>query len=227
MGQTCSGPRKTPDPDPPLPLLNRTVLLQALRTVAISVAEMGSNLTVIAVGGAVSTIYLQSRETTCDVDFFNAYLGPDDIKKLMTAARVAIKKNKSLGEDWLNNRAFFVVPNDKRQSLTEEAFSQREIIFEEPGLTVLAAPWNYAFCCKVDRIARSGHGDAYDLDDAMHYLARYLRPFKQDLDQIPRDKIRAWFVRYSLEWTASTDEALDRISERYTTYFNLYYSVII
>ncbi|KAG6006971.1 hypothetical protein E4U43_000372 [Claviceps pusilla] len=228
MGQICSGPRKTPGSDPPLPLLNRTMLLQALRTVATSVAKTGGNLTVVAVGGAVNTIYLQSRETTRDIDFFNAYLGPDDVNKLATAARDAIKRNKGLGEDWFNSRALFFVPNDKHQALTDEAFSQREIIFEEPGLTVLAAPWNYAFCCKVDRIARAGHGDPrpYDLDDAMHYLARYLRPFKQDVGQIAREKIRAWFVRYSLEWTESTDEVLDRVSERYVTYFNLYYSVI-
>lgn len=52
-----------------------------------------------------------------------------------------------------------------------------EVVFEEPGLRVLAAPWDYAFCAKLDRISGStelGTRKPYDLTDAVAYLHRYL-----------------------------------------------------
>lgn len=220
-------PRKTPGSDAPLPQLDRSTLLDALQIVAASIAKKGRSVTVIAVGGAVNTIYLQSRETTHDVDFFNVNLDPKDVEYIIIGARDAAKKNRILGEEWFNNRAILFIPNDRRQALTDEAYAQKEIIFQEPGLTVLAAPWSYSFCCKVDRMAGNGLHSArqYDLDDAVQYLARYLRFVKRD--QVSQDDIKAWFARYSLRWTASTDEVLATISQAYATCFEVEHACII
>lgn len=64
----------------------------------------------------------------------------------------------------------------------DQAFTQQEVIFRAEGLTVLAARWQYAFCCKVDRLAGAGlHAPLiYNLDDAVLYLKRYL--------VVPRDQ---------------------------------------
>ncbi|KAG6020916.1 hypothetical protein E4U41_002678 [Claviceps citrina] len=219
-------PLKTPGSDAPLPRLDRDTLLEALQKVAAAIAKRRSSVTVVAVGGAVNTIYLRSRETTHDVDFFNVYLGSEDVENIILGARDATKRNKSLGEGWFNNRTILFIPNDQRQALTDEAYAQNEIIFQEPGLTVLAAPWNYAFCCKVDRISGKGSDERkYDLEDAVQYLDRYLRSVKKD--QIARDAVKAWFARFSLRWTAETDAVLVRVSQAYASCFEVDHAAVI
>lgn len=58
------------------------------------------------------------------------------------------------------------------QQLTQAARAQNDIVFEGPGLMVLAAPWLYAFVKKVSRITQ-GVGRVYDLSDAVGYLCQY------------------------------------------------------
>jgi hypothetical protein len=77
----------------------------------------------------------------------------------------------------LNNHTVLFIPPQLRADLTDEAYQQNEVIFQEGGLTVLAAPWHYAFCSKLDRISGStnlGQTKPYDLSDAIAYLLRYL-----------------------------------------------------
>jgi hypothetical protein len=138
-------PRKTPGRDSPLPVLGRDVLLAALDNVSVHIAKKKANVTVIAIGGAVNTIYLGTRNATHDVDFFNNRLTITDFEHLIQGAHNAVKHNNNLGEEWFNNRTIFFIPHDQRQTLTNEAFEQGEIIFDKPGLTVLAAPWSMHF----------------------------------------------------------------------------------
>ncbi|KND94162.1 hypothetical protein TOPH_01139 [Tolypocladium ophioglossoides CBS 100239] len=126
MGQSWSGrnrrrnakslaelaPRKTPGQEAPLPNLNRNTLLGALQNVAESINKRKGDITVIAVGGAVNTIYLQSRDATHDVDFFNDYLTPADFENLVHSAREVVKCDRSLGEEWFNNRTILFISND-------------------------------------------------------------------------------------------------------------------
>lgn len=219
-------PKKTPGQEEPLPKLNRNTLLGALENVAASIAKKKGNVTVIAVGGAVNTIYLQSRDATHDVDFFNEYLTPADYENLVRSARDAAKRDTSLGEEWFNNRTILFIPNNQRRSLTDEAIQQGEVIFKKKGLTVLAAPWNYAFCCKVDRLAGSGLYGArqYDLSDAVEYLGRHLET--AGASSVSKKTIQDWFEQYSLRWTANTEAVLSRIAQGYTTRFGGTQSVI-
>lgn len=152
--------------------MGRAQLIEALNYVAASITKAEGSVTVITVGGAVNTIHLQSRSTTHDIDFFNTYLTANDYELLIKGTKDATEKLLVFKNDWFNNRTLFFIPMDKRSALTDEAFRQNEIVFQAPGLTVLAAPWKYSFCCKVDRL--SGSGRTYDFPDAVQYLSRYL-----------------------------------------------------
>lgn len=219
-------PRKTPGHDTPLPKLDRKTLLKALSNVAISINKAKGNVTVIAIGGAVNTIHLQSRDATHDVDFFNDYLTPREFEVLINGARKAADKDKHLDEGWFNNRTIFFIPQDQRQELSREAYQQNEVIFQQPGLTVLAAPWNYAFCCKVDRLAGGGLHSArkYDLSDAVEYLARYL--MAAGMPWISMDTAMDWFRRFSLRWTDNNDQAIVRVNATYASRFGVDHDVI-
>lgn len=220
-------PQKTPGHENPLPQLNRNTLLTALNNVATYIAKQKQNVTVIAVGGAVNTIYLQSRQTTHDIDFFNNSLTAKDFECLLKGAKEASKKDRLLEEQWFNNRTIFFIPKDQRGVLTEQAFAQGEVIFSAPGLTVLAAPWQYAFCCKVDRLAGGGINSArsYDQDDAVQYLARYLSTTR--VAQVPKSILQLWFGQYSLRWTKTNDAVIVRINAAYRARFNTRHDAIV
>lgn len=136
--------------------LDSATLEKALKNAADYINKKGGNLTIVAVGGAVNCMALRSRNTTHDFDFFNNNFGQQEYELITAAAMAAQKKDKKLETAWLNNRTIVFMPIDLRNSLTSEAIAQNEVVFEASGLKVVAAPWNYAFCCKVDRLAGSG-----------------------------------------------------------------------
>ncbi|CAJ2514057.1 Uu.00g021760.m01.CDS01 [Anthostomella pinea] len=114
-------PHKTPGHEDPLPDLDRDILLTALNNVASYIKKKGGDVTVVAVGGAVNTIHLQSRSVTHDVDFYNNHLTAKDFETPLNGAREAVKKHKSLEEDWFNNRTILFMPRDQCAALTDEA----------------------------------------------------------------------------------------------------------
>ena len=72
-------------------------------------------MVVISVGGAVNTIYLQSLSTTHNVDFFSDCLAAKDYEVLLKATRKAIKKDRLLRGEWLNNRTVLFMPRLQRK----------------------------------------------------------------------------------------------------------------
>ncbi|KAK5624287.1 hypothetical protein RRF57_000003 [Xylaria bambusicola] len=210
-------PKRTPGHETPIPQFTRDTLLSAFSHVAGYIAKRGGDLTIVAIGGAVNTIHLQSRAVTHDVDFYNIHLTPEDYELLIGGAKDAVKKENKLEEDWFNNRTILFMPLEQRPLLTDEALKRHEIIFKEPGLTVLAPPWNYAFCCKVDRLAGSGVQKAreYDLDDAVQYLNQYLQ--QHELSRISTTTIETWFSQYLLKWNENVPEVLGRVNQTFRT----------
>ncbi|RYO79116.1 hypothetical protein DL766_005246 [Monosporascus sp. MC13-8B] len=204
--RTCTS--KDPGHDDPIPTYNRETLLTALHNVAAYINKRGGHVTIVAVGGAVNTIYLQSRATAHDIDFFNEFMTWKESEILLNGAKNALKHDKSLQKQWFNNRTIFFIPRDKRVMLTQEAFKQQDVMFSENGLTMLAAPWKYAFCCKVCRIAGESIHSArpYDLDDAVQYLYRY---------------------QYSLRWTSSNGTVIAQVNQKYRLLFKVTYDVIV
>lgn len=131
-------------------------------------------MTLIAVGGAVNTMLLQSRTSTHDVDFFSAGLDNASGLLLEEAARAAEERSPvPLGGDWLNNSTTLFMARALRNELGQLAERQNDIVFRAPGLTVLAAPWEYAFCTKIDRMTKRNMR-VYDCADAAAYLNRLI-----------------------------------------------------
>jgi len=76
----------------------------------------------------------------------------------------------------MNNRCVLFIPRSQKEYLYNEAVRQNDVVFQAPGLKVLAAPWNYAVSAKLDRVGgASPFGSRpYDLPDPVGYLHRYL-----------------------------------------------------
>lgn len=85
--------------------LSDTTILLGLSLVAKKLEQVGTKISVVAVGGAVNTIYLKNRATTSDVDLFY-YTKKDrkEIRALIRMAREVVGDSPDLlEEDWLNN----------------------------------------------------------------------------------------------------------------------------
>ncbi|KAG1792536.1 hypothetical protein EV424DRAFT_1336413, partial [Suillus variegatus] len=124
-------------------------------------------ITVVAVGGAINTILLRSRASTADVDFFSLDTANNPVLRdgIKSAA-----KTMQLGEGWMNNHtALFIAPNTKT-NLHNEAISDGAVIFDEPGLQVLAAPRMYCLVAKLEKAGKRGNAKSYDMSDASQYL---------------------------------------------------------
>ncbi|KFY02088.1 hypothetical protein V490_00654 [Pseudogymnoascus sp. VKM F-3557] len=154
--------------------LRREDLRQALQIVAEFLAKNRTQVTLVAVGGAVNTILLRTRDTTHDVDFFSSDLSHSDGALLQEAARIAQAQSTiPLGGDWLNNSTTLYMGRALQVELRDLAIQQNDIVFQSPGLKVLAAPWGYAFCTKVDRMSKRS-ARPYDGTDAAVYLNRFI-----------------------------------------------------
>lgn len=195
-------PRPVAAHEQPLPQLDRETLVRALSNVAAYLRSQRANITVIVVGGSVNTILLQTRETTHDVDFYNQKLLPKDFNLIKRAVAFAQSKDSRLQEEWFNNRTIFFMDKSVRETLTEQAIAQNETVFQQAGLKVLAAPWPYAICAKLDRVSGAGlhPPKPHDVSDAAAYLNRYLAI--KGLKAIGRSVIIEWAQRYQTRVTA-------------------------
>ena len=152
----------------------RDVLVRALSMTASYIKDRGRDLTAIAVGGAVNTIFLRTRLSTHDVDVFGTNLGPQDRILLDEAVHYTLLHiGEPISTEWFNTETSLHMSPRMHNELTDLAFEKNIVIFKQPGLTVLAAPWNYAFGAKVDRLLKVMAEDLrrpYDLQDAIVYL---------------------------------------------------------
>lgn len=137
-----------------------------------------------------------------------------------------MKKDKTLTDDWFNDRTVLFIPKNQRQNLSLEAINQGEVIFKQPGSTLLAALWDYALCCKIDRLSGSGvvGPQAYGMSDVVEYLSRYLR--KAGVSRISKETVGSWFNRIDVTWRTSTDEAIASLNIAYRQRFNVGYAVV-
>lgn len=159
------------------PQLNRDQLNAALSGVAHYLAHHGANITIVTVGGAVNAILLRSRNSTEDVDFFTARLSNAEMNLLNNAIAHVCNSMPpgAIGREWLNNRIINLLnAPGLRERLFQMAVEQNQIVFQQPGLTVLAAPWKFMFAAKIDRMTTSTWRK-YDATDAAHFLHQYIR----------------------------------------------------
>lgn len=192
--------------------IDRDVLLAALQHVARYIAYGGQTIVVIAVGGAVNTLYLKSRSTTHDVDIFGSTFTNQARMLLDEAMQDAQRHYRDLGTDWLNTETQMWMPGPLHSRLTEAAMRQNVRIFDEPGLTIYAAPWAYAFSAKVNRLLTGGdQGRSYDLDDAVTYIHEYIRAHGNH--QVPVATALGWARQFNHECVA--DFLRTRVNQAY------------
>ena len=155
--------------------LDKRTLEAALTSMADFFDMQRQRITVITVGGAVNTLLLQNRHSTHDVDFFGTNLNNNQRILLDEAAKYAERKSQTPpGGEWFNNRTMLWLPPNVHRKVTQEALDQNEVVFSKRGLKVVAAPWNYALCGKMNRLVRPDQARAYDVTDAASYLHYYI-----------------------------------------------------
>ena len=94
--------------------------------------------------------------------------------------------------------------------LYDQALKQNEIVFTAKGLTVYAAPWNYALMTKLDRAGKHG-AKSYDMTDAVDYLQRLIR--SKGGHAVKKSELKAWATKYKL--VAPTDVLIDKLGKQY------------
>ena len=155
-----------------------------------------ANITAITVGGAVNTILLQTRPTTHDVDIFGSTLDNHARVLLDEAIQYALQHSAvSLGTDWFNTETQMWLEATMQEKLTNTALERNVVVFQMPGLTLLAAPWEYAFTAKLSRIASGTQVRAYDQDDAVAYLNQII--LGRSNQPVRRTSIERWAMRYN------------------------------
>ena len=109
MGNCCSSskPARLTDfvnrHDDPDDVLTAEKISTGLAQVATLLQKSKRDISIVAVGGAVNTLLLQSRATTSDVDFFyRTKTKNDDVSAIVNAAGQAAKSLR-VGKGWLNN----------------------------------------------------------------------------------------------------------------------------
>lgn len=152
--------------------INRDQFLLAFQLVAEYLNNQGANLTIYVAGGAVNTIYLRSRYTTGDVDYF----GANEQSELLRAASKYAQQYSpdQLGANWINNSMSLFLNPEMDRVLKEESHRQKVVLFQQPGLIVYAVPWEYAFCGKTNRLTKPER-QPYDASDAAAYLHECIR----------------------------------------------------
>lgn len=195
--------------------LTRRNIERALQYVAQYLAEKRQDLTIVTVGGALNTIYLQSRQSTHDVDFFGSHLTQRQLELIDEAMQYAERMSSvPLGGAWLNNETQLHMAPDVRRFVTQSALEQNLIIFERRGLKVVAAPWSYCFISKSQRLG-SEWERPYDLDDAVNYLHQWNRRGQSAPSTRTIQELCSRYKRPMLD-----SSVLRRIAGRYQSKYN-------
>ncbi len=197
--------------------MDRATLQTALESMAHFLRHRNAHLTIIAVGGAVNTILLQTRDSTHDVDIFGSNLDNAERMLLDEAMQYAIQRSSSpLGTDWLNTENQMWLSPGLHRELTHEAIQQNTVVFERQGLRVLAAPWEYAFSGKISRLMTGGNQvRPYDLDDAVQYLHVLVR--QNGGRPVPISTVEQWAARF--HHTTSKSFLRSRVNGEYRRHY--------
>ncbi|KAG7089406.1 hypothetical protein E1B28_011094 [Marasmius oreades] len=195
---------------PPEVQMTADMIRQGLTNVANTLNSKKRNISIIAVGGAVNTLLLHTRETTGDVDFFyRTKEKHEDVSKIIVAADAAASK-LGLGDQWLNNHTAVFIEVGVIQRLYDEAVEQNEVVFKAPGLVVYAAPWRYALGTKLDRLSKKGF-KPYDMSDAVGYLVRLIQ--KHGGKAVKKSELKAWAQEF--KFTVPSDQLMASLGAEY------------
>ena len=117
--------------------INKEQLIRAFEYMADYIHRQGTPLTIYVAGGAVNTIYLYSRHTTGDVDFFGSN---EHSRLLKDASKHAQERSQArLGANWFNNSMSLFLTRDIEQNLIQAPLQQNTVVFNRPELLVYAS----------------------------------------------------------------------------------------
>lgn len=178
--------------------IERKNLDSALQRMAHFLRDFRENMTIITVGGPISTLMLRDRLHRRSLDFIGVQMTSRRRNMLEAAATYARNHNQdSLGPTWFHAKTMLRLPPNVHRAVTQAAISSREVVFKSPSLTILAAPWDYAFCATIERLASGISSDRmYDYNDALAYLHRYIEA--QDDRPVTVPEIQAWARSYGI-----------------------------
>ncbi|OAA59610.1 hypothetical protein SPI_05808 [Niveomyces insectorum RCEF 264] len=200
--------------------LDKDTITRALDDMAAHHAQKNVTAKLVTVGGAVNTLYLQSRDTTHDVDFFLPDPQSPDHRAIHEAARHANRLvNGALGGEWLNNSTQLMMGRHVQHRLANEAFQQNTIVYDRVnhhgGLRIYAAPWSYAFCGKLNRLCTK-NPRPYDIADSVVYLHEYLQSTRQH--KVGAKTVFKWCEEYGKNVTKAV---LQNVDEAYYTKYGV------
>ncbi len=159
--------------------LQRDTVQNALHLMASYLAAKGQNITIITVGGAISSLLLKDQLRRENLDYIVPNVSEEQRGILAAAARHgrAYCIRPMLGA-WFSNRGddTLKLPFSIHRQVVLKSLTQNEIIFQERGLKIIAAPWDYAFTATLGRLASHRFiSRPHDLSDAIAYLRRYIQ----------------------------------------------------
>ncbi|KAJ5177536.1 uncharacterized protein N7500_000235 [Penicillium coprophilum] len=186
--------------------INRDQLLLAFQYMADYLHGQGANLTIYVAGGAVNTVYLRSRHSTGDVDFFGSN---EQSRLLKDASKYAQQHSKSqLGANWFNNSMSLFLGRAMEQDLMGASHLQNAVLFSKSGLTVYAVLWEYALCGKTDRLTKPNKRP-YDTADAVAYLHQCVKANGEHA--IQAQQIETWARNYNKAVSATVLMEIDTL----------------
>lgn len=212
---------------PEYPGLGRQELQAALSKLAAICKSENTHIRLVTIGGAVDTLLTKSRAATRELVLIGE-LVPDQEGRLLSGfARQVAKKHPKLGDGWLNNRVGASMEPHLRRMVQEQAVEQRAVVFEQPGLTIYAVPWKYAFLSNVDSLSKLGpramgpHGldeaVRHDVSGAAHYLHIILRA--ENRSQVKINLIKYWQHSYRMQSFEGLENACRLINDAYQRSF--------
>ncbi|KFY69923.1 hypothetical protein V499_09622 [Pseudogymnoascus sp. VKM F-103] len=204
--------------DVPVPsgccILDRRAIERGLGLMAEYLHHNNADLTIIAVGGVVSSFFLRAWATTTDVDALGSTLTTAQRRLLASAVLYAKSRGPvPLGDGWFGGESAVDMRPEVARDVYELSKQQNDIVYCSEGLTVLAPRWSYAFMVCVDRLSR-GMGRPYDMGNAVLYMHQYIKIGKHKL--IPILGIMKWGEGYDLHVTL---EVLRSVKKHYLRHY--------
>lgn len=167
----------------------------------------------MAAVNAVSSALLPTRDKPLKIDIYNN-LTDRQVDALVTGCRIASEQSRSpFTSRFFSNHVLLVLSKSVQKMVLQTASEQNEEVFASPGLKILAAPWNFAFCTKIERNTKPTQW-SYDVDDASMCLHRHIQ--KHGGGGVFVHEIRRWAHMFNI---TIEDSALREVDECYRQRF--------
>lgn len=179
----------------------KKTLERGLRLMARYLSQRDFDLTIITVGGPISTLLISDRSQRRELDFIGVGLNNSDERRraLELAAEYARRSIPPdvLGTSWFAARTMLVLPTEVHHVVVRKAVAADEVVYQARGLKILAAPWEFAFWTTMGKLDTEVSVERrYDYKDALCYLHRYIQG--QDDRPVSMAEMEEWARSFGL-----------------------------